>query len=80
MSVCHHQLLAPLPGHQQCAHRGALFAVGSKFTHTCGQPNSVFKSCGGLGYHVALRDIAQGELLTTTYLEGGPMLMATPYR
>lgn len=29
--------------------RGGLFAVGSKFTHTCGQPNSVFKSCGGLG-------------------------------
>lgn len=29
---------------------------------------------------MALRDIAEGELLTTTYLEGGPMLMATPYR
>ena len=59
---------------------GALFAVGSKFTHTCGQPNSIFKSCGGRGYHVALRDIAAGELLTTTYLEGGAMLMSKQYR
>ncbi|KAI8476134.1 MAG: hypothetical protein J3K34DRAFT_516805 [Monoraphidium minutum] len=60
--------------------RGALFALGSKFTHTCGQPNSVFKSCGGMGYHVAVIPIAPGDLLTTTYLEGGPMLMAAPYR
>ena len=78
-----HCLTKPPPAQRLETHphpRGAHIAVTSKFTHTCGQPNAVFKACGGMGYHVALKDIGEGDLLTTTYLEGGPMLMATDYR
>jgi hypothetical protein len=54
-----------------------MFPLGSKLTHTCGQPNTCYKSYHGRGYHVAVRDIAAGELLTTCYLGWGRRLGST---
>jgi hypothetical protein len=45
-----------------------MYKAGSKLTHTCDSPNTYYISCAGRGCHIALRDIAAGELLTTTYL------------
>eukprot|EP00882_Tetradesmus_deserticola_P023423 GHRQ01025489.1.p1 GENE.GHRQ01025489.1~~GHRQ01025489.1.p1 ORF type:complete len:191 (+),score=111.43 GHRQ01025489.1:594-1166(+) len=47
---------------------GAMYKAGSKLAHTCGSPNTYYISYKGRGCHIALRDIAAGELLTTTYL------------
>lgn len=57
----------------------ALFELGSKFAHTCGPPSSRYSSRAytdkqGVsrknGHHVAVRDIAAGELITTSYFHG----------
>ncbi|WIA10294.1 hypothetical protein OEZ85_010488 [Tetradesmus obliquus] len=47
---------------------GAMYKAGSKLAHTCDTPNTYYLSYKGRGCHIALRDIAAGELLTTTYL------------
>ncbi len=60
--------------------RTALFELGSKLTHTCGAPNTKYQSFDGKGYHVALTHIAQGELLTTSYMDVLDVLMPTPMR
>jgi SET domain-containing protein len=57
-----------------------LFRFGSKLAHTCGSPNTQYKTYSGKGYHIALRDIAAGELLTTTYLDKRVNLMTTRMR
>jgi hypothetical protein len=57
-----------------------MFSMGSKLTHSCGAPSTAYKSFDGRGYHVALRDIAQGELLTTSYLSWSQRLNPTPVR
>ena len=53
--------------------RSGLFELGSKLAHTCSFPNTKYKSFqfdhGAEGYHVAMRDISEGELLTTSYVE-----------
>ncbi|KXZ44416.1 hypothetical protein GPECTOR_68g388 [Gonium pectorale] len=60
--------------------RDALFPRGSKLTHTCGRPNTRYAALGGRGAHVALRDIAPGELLTSSYLGWPELLMSTAAR
>lgn len=45
-----------------------MYKAGSKLAHTCDTPNTYYLSYKGRGCHIALRDIAAGELLTTTYL------------
>lgn len=51
--------------------RAAVFDVGSKLTHTCGLPNTIYRTRGldnGCGNHVALTAIQPHELLYTSYL------------
>ncbi len=71
-------------GHSAAGHpllcRPALFRLGSKVAHTCGQANTEYYCSEGFGCHVALRDIAEGELLTTSYLQRKLLLMPTPLR
>lgn len=55
----------------------AVFEVGSKLAHTCSSPNTTYQSCMGRGCHVALQDIAQGQLLTTCYLHADDLVMST---
>jgi hypothetical protein len=62
------------------AARSALFRLGSKLAHTCAMPNTKYKSYDGVGYHVALRQIAAGELLTTSYFGWEQHLMSNPAR
>ena len=47
----------------------ALFEQGSRLTHSCGSSaNTVYHCVNGLGEHRATRDIAAGEIITTSYL------------
>lgn len=46
----------------------ALFLTGSRLTHVCGGPNTVYHYQNGYGCHRALRDISVGEMLTSCYL------------
>lgn len=48
--------------------REGMFEQGSKLTHTCGEPNTAYQYSGGRGVHVAVRDIAPRELLSTSYI------------
>lgn len=57
-----------------------MFSLGSKLAHTCGSPNTQYKTYDGKGYHIALRDIAAGELLTTNYLDKRVQMMSTRMR
>lgn len=69
--------------HHHCyAHcRSAVYELGSKLPHTCGAPNTQWRSFNGRCYHVALAHIAPGELLTTTYIDDVlDALMPTPMR
>lgn len=49
-----------------CTH--ALFLQGSRLTHVCGHPTTVYHYQNGYGCHRAMRDISAGEMLTSCYL------------
>lgn len=65
-----------------CAdHRAtAVFRLGSKLAHTCGIANTEYKTYNGKGYHIAVRAIEAGELLTTSYSGSRERLMSTAMR
>eukprot|EP01068_Selenidium_serpulae_P019084 Selendium_serpulae@DN6506_c1_g1_i1.p1 len=56
----------------------ALFELGSKLSHSCWS-NSCFHVVEGHGCHMALRPIAEGEMVTTDYL-GESYLYGFPLR
>lgn len=60
--------------------RAALNYLGSKLPHTCASPNTYYQSFRGRCCHVALRDIAAGELLTTSYMPAQMNIMSTTAR
>lgn len=55
----------PQLGDRRC---GALYALGSRFTHACLSANCAFEHEGDLLAHRAVREIRAGEVLTTNYL------------
>jgi hypothetical protein len=54
-----------------------VFEFGSKLPHTCDVPNTTYAFCEGRGCHVATRDIAAGELLTSCYMGHRYLLLDT---
>jgi hypothetical protein len=49
----------------------AVFRVGSKLNHSCA-PNTVWRTWGRAGHaHVALRPVACGDEVSTSYLDVG---------
>jgi hypothetical protein len=57
--------------------RRAVFEFGSKLPHTCDIPNTTYAFCEGRGCHIATRDIAAGELLTSCYMGHRYLLLDT---
>jgi len=63
------------------SNRLALFRRGSRIAHTCAAPNTRYASYQERGAHIAVRDIQQGELLTTSYFHPPWVaLLSTPAR
>jgi len=60
--------------------RAGLFRLGSKLPHTCDPPNTAYICRGARGYHIALRAIQSGELLTTCYMDTWDRLLPTKMR
>eukprot|EP00967_Tisochrysis_lutea_P017349 scaffold19665_cov14-Tisochrysis_lutea.AAC.2 len=71
----------------------AVFKFGSKLAHTCNQPNTNLSkhaqltcalryksSDDGYGCHIAVRDIKNGDLLTTSYIDEEHLLCSTSAR
>jgi hypothetical protein len=54
-----------------------VFEFGSKLPHTCDNPNTTYAFCEGRGCHIATRDIAAGELLTSCYMGHRYLLLDT---
>lgn len=57
--------MAPQLSDRRC---GALYAVGSRFTHACVSANCAFEHDGNLLVHRVVREIQPGDILTTNYL------------
>eukprot|EP00878_Enallax_costatus_P010687 GHUV01011163.1.p1 GENE.GHUV01011163.1~~GHUV01011163.1.p1 ORF type:complete len:437 (+),score=141.56 GHUV01011163.1:225-1535(+) len=73
-------LAAELNVHQFQNDAAAMYTQGSKLAHTCEIPNTCYKSFQTRGCHVAMRDISEGELLTTTYMPAELHIASTDAR
>lgn len=58
----------------------AIFRLGCRLNHSCGDANTTFSFQEGCGTHVVVRPVQAGEMLTTNYLGSIFSLMATPVR
>ena len=61
-----------------------VYRLGSKLAHTCGSANTTYRSYAGkgplFGYHIAVKAIEAGDLLTTCYLGERHLLLPTRTR
>ena len=75
-----HSLDGWIPSDPDLLAEHAMFENGSRLTHSCGSSaNTVYHCVDGRGQHRAVRAIAAGEILTTSYLaeHGGAVGMTS---